>query len=113
MVQVNPAAKFADLRPVRSGPPLFHLFGFGLYLYGERDFDEETGSFIRTLCFCLMYIPVLAWRAYRVAPLDDGWTCLGRVPVSGPARASSLIGAIAVMGGGAYLGAESYVNSPG
>jgi hypothetical protein len=113
MVHVDPSTKFPDLRPAGSGPPLYHLLGFGLYLYGERDCDEETESFVRTLCFCVLYIPVLAWRAYRVAPLDDGWVSLGRVPVSRPAGVFSLVGLIALLGGGGYLAADAYLNSPG
>jgi hypothetical protein len=54
MVQVDPSAKFPDLRPIRSDPPQYHLFGCGLYLYGDRDFDVETQSFVRTHCFCLL-----------------------------------------------------------
>ena len=86
MVQVDPSAKFADLKPVKSPPRLHHLLGFGLYLYGDRDFDMDTQSFVRTLCFCLFYIPVVAFRAYRVAPTDDGWRYLGVVPLSPSAR---------------------------
>ena len=44
MVQVDASSKFSDLRPIRSDPPLYHLCGFGLYLYGERDFRPGDGE---------------------------------------------------------------------
>jgi hypothetical protein len=112
MVQPDAFTKFPDLRPVKSPPPLHHLWGFGLYLYGERDFDLETVSFVRTLCFCLLYIPVLPLRAYRVTPTDDGWNYLGRVPVSTPARLFGSLISLSLLGGGTYLGLEAYWNSP-
>ncbi len=113
MVQVDPSAKFSDLRPINSVPALFHFFGFGLYLYGERDFDLETESFVRTLCFCVMYIPIFALRAYRVVPTDDGWHYLGRVPVSDSARLLGAFLSVSILVGCGYLGVNAYFNSPG
>ena len=73
MAQSAPATQASEVPPDCPEPPLSHFLGFGLYLLGDRDPDEESGSFVRTLYFCLMYLPVLALRAYRVAPTDDGW----------------------------------------
>src|SRR5271155_5441594 len=113
MVQVDPSTKFSDLRPVRSGPQLYNVLGFGLFLYGDRDFDVETESVVRTLCFCLLYIPVFALRSYRVVPTDDGWHYLGRVPVAGAARLLSVAAVVALVGGSAFIGVNAYLNSPG
>ena len=113
MMQADPSARFPDLRPITSDPPLFHLWGFGLYLYGERDFDPPTESFVRTVCFCLLYIPIVAWRAYRVAPTDDGWRILGRVPVSPASRVLGVLASLSVLGGSSYLAFMAYWNSPG
>jgi hypothetical protein len=113
MVRVDPTAKFADLRPIRSAPPLYHLFGFGLYLYGDRDFDAETHSFVRTLCFCLLYIPLIPLRAFRTAPTVHGWAYLGRVPVSGASRVWGLVSCLALLGTGGALGWNAYWNAPG
>jgi hypothetical protein len=112
MAQADPSAKFADLRRIKSRPRLYHFFGFGLYLYGDRDLDLDTQSFVRTLCFCVLYIPVLALRSYRVAPTDDGWTYLGVTPVSRSARLLSLASAVAILGGGGFIGAHAYLNAP-
>ena len=62
MVVADPSTRFSDLHPMKSDPPLYHIWGFGLYLCGERDFDPETASFVRTLCFCLLYFPIYALR---------------------------------------------------
>lgn len=103
MAQADPSTRFPELRPLRSDPTLHHFLGFGLYLVGDRDFDVETQSFVRTLCLCVFYIPVLALRSYRVAPRDDGWQYLGSVPVSTPARLLSLAAAATLFGGGGFL----------
>jgi hypothetical protein len=112
MVQVDASAKFADLRPVKRRPRLYHLLGFGLYLYGDRDFDMDTQSFVRTLCFCLLYIPVVAFRSFRVTPTDEGWRYLGVVPLSRSARSLSLASAIVLLAGGGFIGVNAYWNSP-
>jgi hypothetical protein len=112
MVQADPSAKFADLRGMKAPPRLYHFFGFGLYLYGDRDLDLETQSFVRTLCLCVLYIPVLAIRSYRVAPSDDGWSYLGVTEVSRSARLLSLASTVALLGGGGFIGAHAYFNAP-
>ena len=112
MVQVDLSTKFPDLQPMRSDPPQYRLFGCGLYLYGDRDFDLETQSFVRTLCFCLLYIPLIPLRAYRAAPAVDGWRYLGSVPVSGRARAWSLVSCLALLAAGGALGAHAVWNAP-
>src|SRR5205807_371887 len=71
---------------VRSAPPLFRINGCGFGVYGKRDFDPETGTYVKTYCFCLLFIPVVALSAYRVADASRGWYFLGRVPLSGFAR---------------------------
>ena len=55
--------------------------------YGRRDDDEETGSYIQTHCLCLVWVPILALGAYRVAESADGKDVLGREPLSTLARA--------------------------
>jgi hypothetical protein len=79
--------KFHDLRPLRSAPPLMRAAGCGFGLYGSRGFDADTGSYVKTYCFSLLFLPVLALGAYRVADAPDGgWYFLGRVRLSPLAR---------------------------
>ena len=109
------STKFSNLPPINSASraaPITSAASLGLYLCGERDFDPETRSFVRTLCLCLLYIPVFALRAYRVAPTEDGWSFLGRASVSTGARVCSTIAALALLGSGGYLGLDAYWNSP-
>jgi hypothetical protein len=86
MSDINLFDKFPDLRPLRALPSLGTTAGCGLALRGSRDYDEETGTVVKTRCFCLLGIPVLAVDAYRVVNTPSGWYFLGRVPLSGQAR---------------------------
>jgi len=78
--------RFPDLIPIQSPPALWRLNGFGSGMYGRRDFDEETGSYIKTCYISALWIPIVPVAAYRVVDADEGWYFLGRVPVSNGAR---------------------------
>jgi tetratricopeptide (TPR) repeat protein len=80
--------KFPDLKPVNSPPALFRLNGFGVGMYGRRDFDPETGTYLKTRCLCLLFVPVMAVDTWRVADAETGgWYFLGKEPPSFFARA--------------------------
>jgi len=75
--------KFPDMKPIKAPPTLYTLNGIGTGVYGNRDFDPATGTYIKTLCICLVFLPVVALSAYRVADADNGaWYFLGKVPLS-------------------------------
>ena len=79
--------RFPDLQPVNDAPSLFTVNGCGFGVYGKRDYDKETNSYIKTYCLCLIFIPILAISAYRVCDAPTGgWYFLGKVPVSGLAN---------------------------
>ncbi len=104
---------FPTMTPVKSAPALFRINGCGLAMYGRRDSHAETGTYISTWCACLLFIPVFALRAYRVADAENGGQYfIGREALSGLAKAfnASLIAAIAI-GLGAYQYAE-YTSTP-
>ena len=88
MTQVDLNAKFPSMTPIKKAPPLFLLNGCGLGMYGRRDFDKETQTYIATWCFALL-IPIFALRAYRVAKAEQGWYFIGREPLSPFARRSN------------------------
>jgi hypothetical protein len=87
MSEINIFERFPEMEPVQNVPPLSAVNGIGFMMYGDRDSDPETGTYVKTLCFSLLFIPLAAVRAYRVANAPNGgWYFIGRVPLSGFAR---------------------------
>ena len=83
MAEFNLEEKFPNLRPIKSPPSLHTVNGIGTAVYGRRDYDPETGTYVKTHWFCLLFLPVLALGAYRVADAQRGWYFIGREPLSG------------------------------
>ncbi len=83
MSDFNLEEKFPDLRPVHKAPTLSTYNGIGTTLVGRRGYDEETGTYVTTQCFSILFIPLIPLAAYRVAQAGDGtYYFLGRVPLS-------------------------------
>jgi hypothetical protein len=103
--------KFPDMGPISGPPSLTTINGIGMTVYGSRDYDTETGTYVKTLCFCVLFIPLFFVRAYRVADAPSGWYFIGQVPLSRLAKwwnlALPLIVAMAV-GIGLWIG---HINS--
>jgi tetratricopeptide (TPR) repeat protein len=79
--------RFPRMQPVKKAPSLHTINGIGVGVYGKRDFDAETGTYVKTRCLCLVFVPVLALDAWRVADAPGGgWYFLGKEPVSGFAK---------------------------
>lgn len=91
-------SRFPDMTPLSSPPVLFTMNGVGTTVYGHRDYDAETQTYVKTMYFCVVFIPVIALRAYRVADAESGWYFLGRVPLSPAARSWNLALLAAVIG---------------
>lgn len=101
------------MKPVKSPPSLFTINGIGVSMCGKRDFDPVTGTYIKTRCFCLVFVPVFPLDAYRVADAPGrGWYFLGKERVSGFARGVRWCGlaAVACFVGMGMWGA--HINSP-
>lgn len=103
MAEIDLETKFPDLRPISKPPSLFTVNGCGLVLYGNRDLDPETGTYIKSQCLALIFVPLFAIGAYRVADAEEGgWYFIGKEPLSGFARmmnavmVASIIGAIGI-----------------
>ena len=79
-------ARFPELRPVKKAPTLVRINGIGMGMYGRRDFDRETGTYIKTHCVCLLFAPILAVGAYRVADAEKGWYFIGKERLSSFAK---------------------------
>lgn len=75
---------FREMKPVSSPPTLLCVNSIGTRLYGRRDHDPRTQSFIATLYFVILFIPVFPIACYRVIQRgEDSWSFLGKVPVGG------------------------------
>jgi tetratricopeptide (TPR) repeat protein len=105
--------RFPNMRPIRSMPTLSTVNGIGCMLIGGRDHDPETGTYIKTHAFCLLFVPLLNLGAYRVANAPQGgWYFIGREPLSGLARAWNWMVLCLVLGGiglGLWI---NHTNSP-
>jgi hypothetical protein len=86
MSEIDLESKFPEMRPISGVPSLWTIHGCGLSVYGHRDFDEETYTYVKTRFFCLLMIPLVAIDAYRVADGPTGLFFLGRVPLAPGAR---------------------------
>ena len=110
----NLRRKFPEMRPVKAAPWLGSANGFGLGLYGRRDFDSETQTYVKTRCICVFFIPLLALGAYRVADAGQRtWFFYGREPVSLFAKIWNGITACAFILLSVSVGWHSYISSPG
>ena len=85
--KINLQQRFPNMGPLKGTPTLTTVNGIGAGMYGRRDVDEATGAYIKTHCLCLLFLPVLAFGAYRVVDSPGGgWYFLGAEPLSRLAR---------------------------
>ncbi len=112
MSEIDLNAKFPELRPIGSVPSLWSVNGCGMFLYGRRDFDEETGSYIQTHCLCLIGIPILTLGAYRIAETNQGKYILGCEPLSILSQAFNAMVLLLALGLGGYFGWSAYTGTP-
>ena len=105
--------QFPDMRDIRLGPGLFTFNGFGTSLCGSRDHDQESGTYVKTHAVCLLFIPVLALGAYRVADsgAGAGWHLIGKVPLSTFAKVWNLLVVALVVALIGYGGRQSHTHS--
>ena len=94
MAEIDLNTKFPQLRPISSPPGLFRFNGFGVGIYGSRDPDAETGTYVATYCISALWVPILALRAYRVARAGEGWYFLGREPPGEQVLSMALTGGL-------------------
>lgn len=112
MSEVDLKTRFPQMTPMKGTPPMFRINGCGPALYGRRDYDRETETYVSTLCLALLFIPVLCLRAYRVARAREGWYFIGREPLSVVAKGWNLLllgGIAAAIAAGVY---SSHTSSP-
>jgi len=111
--KINLSERFPKMRPITSPPTLTTINGFGLGVYGRRDEDPDTGTYVKTQCFCALFIPLFALGAYRVADAPDrAWYFLGKEPLSGFAKLWNGFVLCLLLVGTGGLTWNSYVSSP-
>jgi hypothetical protein len=73
------------LKPLTSAPKMFTINGFGTSLYGRADVDSNDQTYIATLFFVFVFIPVFPIGSYLVR---DGqtkrksWSFLAKAPLA-------------------------------
>ena len=72
-------AAYEGMSRIDAAPGLRTVNGFGTMLYGNRDPDSRTGTYVATLYFCALFIPVIPLACYRVRNAGSGWQFLGKV----------------------------------
>jgi hypothetical protein len=66
----------------RDTPIVSPLHAFGPRFFGERDFDQATGSYIANQWLTVFFVPIFPLGAYRVKDADgESYSVLGRVPL--------------------------------
>lgn len=73
-------AVFKGMRPVTKAPGLTTVNGMGFKMYGKRDQDAQTQTWVSTRYFVLFFLPVCPVASYRVRRDGSSWVFLGRVP---------------------------------
>ncbi len=106
------SSRFPQMQPIRSAPSLSTVNGIGCVVYGRRDVDPETGTYVKTHCFTVLFVPVFTLGAYRVADAPQGWYFLGREPLSGVAKLWNVSVLGLLLGLVGLLWWTSHTNSP-
>lgn len=71
-----------DLKPISSAPALGSVNGIGTTLYGYSDYDNNTNSYLTTLYFIFLAIPIFPIARYRViASGGNSYRFLGKAPL--------------------------------
>ena len=108
------ARRFPDMKSITAPPGLSTINGIGTTVVGRRDYDPETGTYVKTYVFCVLFIPIFTLAAYRVADAGQGWYFLGKVPLSRFARFwnSGVVLLIAGLAGCASIECQSITEAP-
>ena len=89
---------YEALEPIDKAPSLFTFNGIGTMLYGHRDYDSATKSYIATLYFTVLFIPIFPIAAYRViSESGRGYRFLGKARLSRTAFAPLVVWAFLLL----------------
>lgn len=100
-------------RPLDKAPTLATVNGIGTSLYGSRNREDTYNSYVATLCFCVLFIPLWPIRAYRVINQGDGaYTFLAKEKLSKFARMWRLGFVSLIVGLIAWAVVSAQLNAP-
>jgi hypothetical protein len=76
-------AVLGSAKPINGAPTMHTFNGIGTTLYGKRGFDQATQTYISTLFFVLLFIPIFPIAAYRVRHVGGNqYQFFGKVPLT-------------------------------
>ena len=85
------------VKPINSTPTMYTFNGIGSKLYGKRDFDPHTQSYIATLYFTFVFLPIFPFASYRVRDAGGSrYQFLGKVPLKWTAFIGPVIVALII-----------------
>jgi len=70
---------YTGMQPIWTAPSTFKVYGIGTTIFGERDHDEQTKSYVVTQYFTFFFIPLFPVANYRVREEHGAKYFLGRV----------------------------------
>ncbi len=71
-----------NLKPIKEAPSLHTINGFGTTLYGRSDYDPISETYITTLYFVALFIPLFPIARYRVKNMGEGrYSFYGKAPL--------------------------------
>ncbi len=105
--------RFPDMKPVKSPPILYTINGVGFTVYGNRDHDPMTNTYVITHFFTIFFVPIFAIGAYRViSALEGGWYFHGKVPLSWLTRSWNILMLLAIVSGAGAIWYSNHTSSP-
>ena len=76
-------AAYDGMKPLKAPPSLTLVNGVGTRLLGKHDPDARTGTYVSTLYFLALFVPLFPIRRYRVRDAEKrGWHFLGVLPLA-------------------------------
>ena len=71
-----------DLKPIKKAPELSTINGIGQTLYGQSNYESKLHSYLTTLYFVILGIPILPLARYRVIDTgENSYRFLGKAPL--------------------------------
>src|SRR6478735_7617186 len=91
------------IQPLNGAPAMVTYNGFGSSAYGGAEPDVTDGTYILTVYFVAIFVPLYPFSSYLVRRADKGWSFFGKVPLSTACyfwhRTIALAGVVAVLFG--------------